>query len=239
MLRREYHPERRLVLFDVKVRFSSECFARVISRLASANIGLLSGVVSGHVHEEFGHLALILDFTEASLQPSEIADELMRSGDAIAVSYAEIPLTVGVAHIVGYTLDDMAAFLRALYAKIGVAAKVLLFHVGIDVGARKADEVLRVSSGREAVERMLLWISGLGWGLPRLVRYVEGKEAVIAVERLFECLSVEGEGSHYFRGFLKGFFDKLWGVETQVIETSCISSGAKECRFLVTAVRRC
>lgn len=105
-----------------------------------------------------------------------------------------------------------------------------------EAGERKAklvQERFRLA-GEEALKVILAERVAKGWGVPTVERYDGGgRQAVVAVRDLFECLPFQGKmaepSSHLFRGYLAGVLTQLMENRVTVREVDCIAKGNPQC----------
>ncbi|MBO3768829.1 MAG: hypothetical protein JTT15_00245, partial [Candidatus Brockarchaeota archaeon] len=132
--------------------------------------------------------------------------------------------------------------LKRLYEKFGTGAAVILYEMGLGMGESKFKSVVskyRVDK-QTAVKIILAERSAKGWCIAQLENFNKNG-AVIVAKELFECLpfrdNQERPISQFFRGYLAGVFQQLYGKNVNVIETECIAKGDSSCRFIVQVAK--
>ncbi len=238
-IHRPYHPKRRIIVLTIETvaRHFLENVVEISRILQVYDIKLLSCIIDSHPHEERSYATIFLDLSSTNIQPTKLIEEVRKINGVTYAAYTEIPLTHGTAHLVTFTLHDMFSLIDAAHRRFGNIGKVFLFHEGHEVGTRKAEELMAVFKAEEAIKHMLHWIQSLGWGRVELIECTPSIRCLLRIRNLFECAGVKSEEprSHLFRGFLAGFFSKVWNRQVSVVETRCIAKGDPYCEFLITS----
>lgn len=133
--------------------------------------------------------------------------------------------------------EFMKDFFRSIRKRWGDVGAVFLYHTGLGVGRKAADEYMELL-GEKDVKKMLefngeLWVS-LGWVRDYEVEFQE--EIVVRFWDLFECQSliglVKSPSGYFTRGVLAGYINRVSGRNVVVREVKCIAKGDACCEFV-------
>jgi len=162
--------------------------------------------------------------------------------NGIIIDELFFPLMVGGERSFTFRVESFGAILKRLYEKFGTGAAVILYEMGLGMGESKFKSVVskyRVDK-QTAVKIILAERSAKGWCIAQLENFNKNG-AVIVAKELFECLpfrdNQERPISQFFRGYLAGVFQQLYGKNVNVIETECIAKGDSSCRFIVQVAK--
>ena len=238
-IHKPYHPKLRIIVLTIEARTKllTESLVEVTKIFQEHNIKMLSCIMDSHPHEDKVYATIFLDVSELDLTLNELVIKLRQLPGITYVEYIVVPLTHGLAHLVAFTLHDIFNLVDGAHRRFGSIGKVFLFHVGHEVGARKAEELMSVFGVEKTIKYMTQWIQSLGWGRVDLIECIPYTKCTLKIRNLFECVGIRSDEprSHLFRGFLAGFFSKIWNRQVTVIETKCMAKGDPYCEFMIVA----
>jgi predicted hydrocarbon binding protein len=139
-------------------------------------------------------------------------------------------------------VESFGAILKRLYEKFGTGAAVILYEMGIGMGESKFKSIVSKYhvDKQTAVKLILAERSAKGWCIAQLEDY-DRNGAIIVTRELFECLpfknSQERPISQFFRGYLAGMFQQIYGRSVSVTEVECIAKGDNACKFIIQPVK--
>ena len=133
--------------------------------------------------------------------------------------------------------EFMKDFFRSIRKRWGDVGAVFLYHTGLGVGRKAADEYMELLGERD-LKKLLefngeLWVS-LGWVSEYEANVSE--QIVIRFWDLFECQGLVGlakaPSGYFTRGVLAGYINKISGKNVVVREVKCIAKGDPCCEFV-------
>jgi len=133
--------------------------------------------------------------------------------------------------------EFMKDFFRSIRRRWGDVGAVFLYHTGLGVGRKAADEYMELLKERD-VKKLLefngeLWVS-LGWVKDYEMEVNE--DIVVRFWDLFECQGLIGlaktPSGYFTRGVLAGYINKISGKNVVVREVKCIARGDPYCEFV-------
>ena len=133
--------------------------------------------------------------------------------------------------IPGDLLRDIFAALRFVLGKSG---NTVLVGIGKKVGSHFVRTTLEKGLGPDEVPTILsLLLNQGGWGKTEIEMDLEKKNAVVIIQNCVTARNIKTKepNCHFLRGYFEGFFGKIFNLETECVETSCIASGGSACVF--------
>jgi len=197
---------------------------------------------------------LIYDLTECSAPLKEIAEEIKRIESIKEVTWIEqqaegfiantTPSTITVGGMRVIILREIAwsVLVNKIRERFGAGGEVLLYYVGLDMGANAAKEHLKMAEALglrepDKITRILgasMFIS-TGWGRMQIDEFtLNPPHILITVSNNFECevgAASRKPYSQLTRGLIAGYLSHLLGLEIEVDEVECIVRGDPHCRF--------
>ncbi|MGQ9479660.1 MAG: V4R domain-containing protein [Thermoproteota archaeon] len=244
----EYIPKAKLVEFYL--RFKNDCSDSVTKIIREKNVIEICGfqnldIESGEIVKGF-----IADISKSNEDADSIAKSLQNLDGFVEASFSDnvlngliidrlfFPLLVGGERSFTLRVESFGAILKRLYEKFGTGAAVILYEMGISLGESKIKGVLsRYGVDKQtALKIVLAERSAKGWCMAELEDF-NSREAVVVVRELFECMLFRnGQNkpvSQFFRGYLAGLFQYVYGKEVSITETRCIAKGDDACTFTI------
>ncbi len=244
---------RRLIGFKIDMINKPGSLASVLAVTAKHNLNVLCSVVAAlSPSDEQASMFLVLDATEAAVEPKILFEELKGLPDVLDIKMAEpeidgllidpfhFPILVGGWRGMIYISGPVISMIERIKKEWGSAGETILFYEGVAAGEaleRDWKPLLPGFTGEEIAASLLRIFKSLGWLRGEIVKWdEEAPEAIIRTYDLFEC-SLAGPkdkpNSHLFRGLLTGLVSKLMGKEVIAMETSCVAKGDPYCEFLI------
>jgi len=174
--------------------------------------------------------------TRVSLLLSRLSarlEELERAPRVGRVRVMKLPLLPEEARLVALTLRDLRSSLSG-FRELGSGGLAIMYYMGYKLGEELADRIR--GEGRRALEHLLAYCEGLGYGEFELVDYEDRSYCRIRARGLFECVR-GGRGSQIFRGMLSGFLARLWKREVRAVEVACAARLDPYCEFEARGTR--
>ncbi|MEM1558008.1 MAG: V4R domain-containing protein [Thermoproteota archaeon] len=247
-----YLPGSKLAEFYLKMKNNS--LDKVTKMLLEKKIVELCGFQS--LDLETGEIikGFLADISGSNENATEIAESLKNVNGIFEVKFSDnvlngliidelfFPLMVGGERSFTLRVESFGAILKRLYEKFGTGAAVILYEMGLGMGESKFKSVVnRYHVDKQtALKIILAERSAKGWCIAQLEDFNKNNVVVVAKE-LFECLpfkdSQEKQISQFFRGYLAGIFQQLYGKNVNVTETECIAKGDSFCRFVVQVAK--
>ncbi|MEM1558104.1 MAG: V4R domain-containing protein [Thermoproteota archaeon] len=166
-----------------------------------------------------------------------IFDHFLEGFDADVYHF---PLTVERARVAIFPLTVLEGFIKTLRKAFDKPiSQTILWYQGREVGRTIFESYERDLGlkGIRALEFLRIRALLFGWACMEISKFEESKKT--AVIRLFdnwECELFKGSNesqNHFMRGILVGFFNGLFRIETEAIETKCIAKGDVFCEFVI------
>lgn len=219
---------------------------------------LLRDVQAIPVHSTFtfteGVLTAIffLDFTEASVKPSELLHMIRRLPKVekavlikplikgLIADTSTFPPIIGSERALLLTSSSYRQLIMRL-REFGVSGDAVLYQVGFNLGLGYIKEVKKMCStlGLNKLEDLIkVWmtlLTALGYGIFSVVK-TDPSKVVIRVYDSVECLAlrdIEEEGSHFVRGVVAGGISGLYRETMVAEETRCTAKGDPYCEYVV------
>lgn len=233
-----------VLMVSIKTKEGTNILSNIFSILEQSGIKFISSI-SQKIPEKQGiQITLLIIPPDDKEILREFIQLIKMQPITEKVEVIELPLDVSDARIVGMTLLDFYYFFGKL-EEMGTAGEALLFHIGYNGGSSLArDAIKSIETKKRAVEYLKMYFESLGLGLLHIVRYIEGKEAVIRIYDNIECSAMKRKtifkpeireyySSNLIRGIIAGFFEKIFKKPVSVVETKCIVKGSPYCEFVV------
>ena len=246
-----YSPGRRFVEFVVEKKNVPGALAKITAEIAKHNINLLSGLLTAYPEEPTSTWSFFADFTDVTLKPEQLAENLRRLDGVLNVRFAEskyLGLAIDNLHFpfrvlgegsVVFRVDTVGDMFNRLHEVFGPGAAVMLHEMDVRAGERKIESVRRnyKADGQTALDIVMMERIAKGWGIPEIKEFNREKaEATIEVKELFECLPFkdrfEQARSFFFKGYLEGILKQLFKKEVSTTEVECIAKGDPCCKFI-------
>jgi len=218
--------------------------ARIVSIMADMNIRILSLTFTSRGNKSY--ITAFIDLTDSKHTLEEFVEKLRQQEYVVRVeySYAELPGLIVDKHC--FPLETLGGEMRALLIPVKVFSGIfadlrerygesiwtIAYHQGNSLGELIAKRVLKKfpAPSNKLVEVLAQIYSAYGWG----------RMEIVAPDRVIirDNFEVEGYGRsdepvcHFTRGILSGGALAIWGVECEVIETSCKAMGDRYCEFV-------
>ncbi|MDE1854248.1 MAG: hypothetical protein KGI38_10965 [Thaumarchaeota archaeon] len=241
--------DQKLFLVALQLKHHVGAVADVTKRLEVAKFNMLSGFISAPDTDGIGRFSF---FVEATVGRPSVSDlkrlltassfvqeaEVKESHNGIIVDSLNFPLS--------WNSGDRAIMLRSHFFAVMEAdardmlqsgADVLFYQMGIKHGRPTWDDLLSMNRVRDKadLEELISIYAAIGWGSAEVASFdLASRNAVVRIRENFECGSGTKKshpGSNFVRGHLAGLFSSLFGGETTVKETRCISKGDEYCEF--------
>jgi len=207
-------------------------------KLKSHDVKVISMILTRRSESDMATVTMFLDLSQAKIALDDLIKSITEELRPLRLEVMDVPLTIGTTNLVAFTLDDIKGIVETAHEMFKAAGKAFLYHLGLGLGRRKAEEVVTCSRIKDPLSYALLWAQSLGWGEFAVER--QPGRIIVLARNLFECFR-EDEGklspepkSHLFRGFLAGFLSRIWGKEVKVIEIECTAKGDEACKFEIT-----
>lgn len=233
-----------ILMISVKTRDDTSVLYHIYRIVGETGIRLISSISQRMPEKRGTQTTLLITPPNERETLWEFIRLLKQQPNMEKMEIIELPLDESEASIVGLTLHDFY-YLFGKLRDLGTPGEALLFHIGHNAGSSLARDTLKsVGSRQRAVEYLKMYFESLGLGLLDVVRFVEGREAVIRIYDNIECMSMKGEAlsrpekaayytSNLIRGMIAGYFEKIFGTPVSVAETRCIVRGDPYCEFVV------
>ncbi|MDW8034683.1 MAG: V4R domain-containing protein [Nitrososphaerota archaeon] len=167
----------------------------------------------------------------------KIFDHFLEGFDA---DVRHFPLTIGKMRVAIFPLTVLEGFIKTLRRAFDKPiSQTILWHQGKEIGKTILESYERDFGlkGVRALEFLRVRALLFGWTYVEIYKFEElNKTAIIRLFDNWECeLFKENDEpqNHFMRGILTGFFNGLFGVEVDTIETKCIAKGDPFCEFTV------
>jgi len=203
--------------------------------------------------DELYWLFLAMDFSNASADPELLlrlirenkkfvfkADPAMTFDDIIFPSKLCIK-DIGGMRTILMGMGNMRGIIKGIKEKMGEPmGSSFLYHLGHGVGRELYKiyaEPRKLNDIDKGISLIKALMRGGGWADIREVRKVD-ERMILLFDRLWECeIHVDEDNgtpsSHYIRGILAGFFEKLTGRSVKIKEVKCITVGDPYCEFKI------
>ncbi len=204
---------------------------------------------------EKGGVVLFLDFTNATIEPEKLADELKAlefiervevtkpRWEGFIADETSFPVMLGPHRAVILCEPALRGLLIEFRRRLGSGGEAMLYHIGREMGAEMTRHILRSEEelgdislrGKFALGGVLL--RTLGYGIPEEVEFREDPPYLKV--RIYNCIECELSGSanrsfsHFIRGIIAGYASRLFNREMFAEETRCLAMGDPYCEFEV------
>jgi predicted hydrocarbon binding protein len=246
----EYAPGRRLAQFVVHLKNTKGALAICAQALAQYKINLLSGFHTAPSASAVGVWSFFADVTESTISPEAIAErlrslpfvesvEIYKSRDGFMVDDKHFPLKSAGRRVIMMRTHAVTEMLSRLWDVFGSGAATIIDEMGEAMGRFRAQEIVSDFGADFAVENLTQFLkifTAFGFAELEIESFdkVRGTLA-LTVRELFECNERRGlentRKSVFFKGHLRGFMSTIFNTPFEVLETECVSSGSKSCRF--------
>ncbi|MHC1629022.1 MAG: V4R domain-containing protein [Candidatus Nezhaarchaeales archaeon] len=225
-----------IVALTIRSRMSPQEFADCADKLKKYDVKIISMILTRRSEGDLATATMFLDFSQAKISLDDFLKIIAEEIRPLGLEAIDVPLTVGAANLVAFTLDDINGIIETAHEMFKAAGKAFLYYLGLGLGRRKAEEIISCSRVKDPLSYALLWAQSLGWGEFAIER--EPGKIVVLARNLFECFkekAKEAEARGFmFKGFLAGFLSKIWGKEVKVDEVKCTAKGDDVCVFEIT-----
>jgi predicted hydrocarbon binding protein len=249
----EYAPGRKLAEFLVEVKNTKGALAGCAQALAHYNINLLSGFHTAPSSSTTGTWSFFADVTESTSRPEEIAEslrslpfvgsvEIYGSQDGFLVDDKHFPVRWAGRRVMMMRTEAETEMIARLWDVFGTGAVTIIDEMGEAMGRFTAREIVS-DFGRDFVVKNLVHFlktyTALGIADIEVKSYDQGEGAVVLeASELFECAGKPrlntAKKSVFFGGHLRGFMSTIFDAPFEAVETECLSTGGKVCRFQVS-----
>lgn len=166
--------------------------------------------------------------------------------EALKLEYdsANANVTVSGVPIILMSKSTFGVLHKELISVLGRGAEGVLYHAGYEGGRTGFKHIARwwdfdVKDREEIISAYAQMLSRFGWLNLEDVEVDDQKtEVVITAKNCFETLKYAGHADkpvcHYIRGFLCGFVESAFGMESlRCDEVSCQGRGDEICKFVL------
>jgi len=204
---------------------------------------------------ERGSIVLFLDFTEADVEPEELAEELetlefVEEAEVIRPRFegliadeTSFPIMLGPHRAIILSEPTLRGFLIKFREHLGSGGEAMLYHIGREVGAERGKHI-NMEAEKMGVKRLRdrfamgeILFKSLGYGIPQIMEFSEDPPRFkMRVHHCIECELGQSAGrpfSHYVRGVIAGYASEIFNRDMQARETRCIAMGDPYCEFEV------
>jgi len=238
-----------VVFFAIEAENVVGVMEAVTDVLREAEMSVLDGFHSVHDDGRMWCWVLTVDVSSSRKAVEEVADEIRalphilrvehgvkRLGELLFPPFKTSFMFMGDRAFI-WRGEFMKDFFRSIRRRWGDVGAVFLYHTGLGVGRRAADEYMQLLGERD-LKKLLefngeLWIS-LGW--VKDYRVEVGEDVVVRFWDLFECQGLVGiaraTSGYFTRGVLAGYINKISGKNVVVREVKCIAKGDPYCEFV-------
>lgn len=249
----EFNPSKRLAHFVIQLRNVPGALEHSAALATKHRVNILSGFHHAPSASEQAFWSFFADFTDATLGPSQLAQELEFLPSTVNVRYHVPPngLLVDTFHFPVRWGGQRAIMMRtesigSIFARVngifgdGPAARVVMYEMGEAAGSAIFKDLVS-QLGPEIIKQELSNVIGLytsnGWGVFELVDAdFERKTAEIRAHENFECVHYRQSSaprSNFVRGHIAGWFSELLGSRVEVTEKHCVAKGDPFCYFTI------
>ncbi|MEM2980509.1 MAG: V4R domain-containing protein [Thermoproteota archaeon] len=244
----EYHPNEKVVEWSLKARNMPGIMATIMNVLSEKGVRFLSGFQTIDPNENIFLLGGFIDLSASKIK-SEDVGKLLRAVegvlevnvheemfDGLIIDELHFPLKVSGERSFTFRVETFGGILKRLYEKFGTGAAVILYEMGMAAGESRAKSAVKKHRTDKLgiLKLIMAERSAKGWCLAEVEDF-SSKKAVLTVNDLFECMPFKGKQdraiSHFFRGYLAGICQTLFGKEVSVTEVECIAKGDPVCKF--------
>jgi len=249
-------PGRKLCGFLIEAKTGRGVFRRIIRLVEEHKTDLKLVHYQSQSPEGDKNIFVLLDYTECDISPQELAEEIRRSRDVVAVELIEPrikgfiadtisnPLTIGGVRAIITAFPAYKGMIRNVRERFGSGGAVFLYYTGFAIGGEIARAARRIGHRLGVTDPLTIMrdiIGSLqdaaGWGLAELIEFKnEPFYMHIRIYNSFECELGLGAGepySHLIRGAIAGCVAELFGIKATVTEVKCLAKGDPYCEFTV------
>jgi predicted hydrocarbon binding protein len=252
----EFNPTRKLAHFVIELTNIPGALEHSAALATRHKVNILSGFHHTSSASERGFWSFFADFTVATVDPEQLAEELKSLPFVLNVRFQvplngllvdafHFPLRWGGQRAIMLRTDSMGAILSRINGMFGdgPAAKVVLYEMGEAAGrAIYKDLAARIGKDmiRDELSQVLALYASSGWGLTELLHIdYNMRTALVRMRENFECVHYQGKSSmprsSFVRGHLAGWFSELFRIRAEVTENRCVAKGDEFCDFAVEA----
>jgi len=229
--------------------------ARTTDILAGHGLDITYLYISPMRLDERGSILMFLDFTEADIEPEDLAEELetlefIEKVEVIKprftgfiVDEALFPVMLGLHRAIIVSEPALRGFLVDFRRSLGSGGEAMLYHLGRAVGFERARYVnelakrIRVSKVEDKIAIGTLIFKSLGYGILEVLEFREHPPYLrIRVHRCIECELGDRANrpfGHYIRGIIAGYASEIFKQNLLAVETRCIAVGDPYCELEV------
>jgi len=249
-------PGRKLCGFLIEAKTGRGVFRRIMRLVEERKADLKLVHYQSESPKGDKNILVLLDYTECDVSPRELADEIRRSKDVVAVELIEPrieglvadtvsnPLTIGGVRAIITVFPAYRGLIRNVRERFGSGGVVFLYYTGFEMGreiaktARMISDKLEVKDPSKIFKNIVCSLhDAAGWGLMELIEFkTEPFYMHIRIYNSFECelgLGVGEPYSHLIRGAIAGCIAELFGIKVAVTEIKCLAKGDPYCEFTV------
>ena len=190
-------------------------------------------------------LFIAVDFSKSGISPEVIEKEIRKVEGVKEVRVIKpivnllidpylFPQVTGNKRAIVIDYPGILGTSRELRRRIGNTARIVLFHIGYEIGKRIFVDYIKDKglTAEEILNLISKLIIGYGWGVAEQV-----KEMTIRVYDYWECSAIRGEYKEpqgfILKGLLTGVYESFTGKKVKVIETKCVAKGDEYCEFKI------
>ncbi len=255
-----YLKGRRLVGFYVRVYNKPGVFADIAAIFKKYGVNLWNIVFGARVGiGEVGTGFIVADFTETSVEPSDVRRELEKldSVDYVELVKPQFPQILADTHhfpivddagsrYIMISEEAQKAIVIRIRERFGPTGNAFLYYQGVTVGETFKDHCVSmgITDLRRALELLLIYTLTTGRYRGEIVEYSYGDplredRIVIRLHHNWECVIARRHGirepsSFYERGVVAGLVQAFTDRSVSVEETRCLCKGDPYCEFTIT-----
>ncbi|MEM2403980.1 MAG: V4R domain-containing protein [Candidatus Methanomethylicia archaeon] len=248
-----YAPGRAVSGLTIRVANKPDVLWRIFKVFSDFNIGVLEAAIPTFMSGASEiTLFFIIDFTSSNVSLENIISELRRIDSVLDINVlvgglegwvfntVHFPLTVHDVRCIILAEPALKGMIETLRREMGLGGAAILFHIGSFIGVEVAGYCIKkydVKDLMKALALMRYLIAAWGWGIIVDARFnIEKIKIELNIRGLWECSVYSGldsSQSHFFRGFLAGYFSTILNKSISVFEVKCIAKGDVHCEFVI------
>jgi hypothetical protein len=246
-----YDPKKRYFLVSLHLENKPGSLGNLSNLLGIRGINILEGFFGGISYGPQGTVSFFVESTNERMDEGWLTDflkssvgvsgiEVKKASEGFLGDSLNFPLTWNSGdRAVLMRADDLRAMLNAVKTADPERGGAFVYLQGFNHGQATWQRLfgMHAPKTREGLAEMLSIYAATGWGRADLTDLNPGKaSARVKVEESFECASSSGgkRQSNFIRGHLAGAFSVYFGREVKAVETRCVSSGDKQCEFIIS-----
>jgi hypothetical protein len=229
----EFNPDQKLAHFVVELRNVPGALERSAALATRRRVNILSGFHHAPSASERAFWSFFADFTDAVVDPSQLAKELgslastehvrlQVPGNGLLMDAFHFPMRWGGKRATMMRTESMGSMFSRINGIFGdgPAAEVILYEMGEAAGRAIYDDLaarIRRDTIKGRLSQILALYSSSGWGVAELLRMdFHAKATVVRIHDNFECVSYQSSSampsSNCVRGHLAEWFSQLFHV---------------------------